>query len=76
MSSFKVCLKDISYCLIVLAGPKKPKKTLEAKVENVLKCLLRVNYFPFELTIKLILNRQTIGILSVLQWHKDLLGVF
>lgn len=75
MSSFKVCLKDISYRLIVLAGLKK-KTTLEAKVENVLKCLLRVNYFPFELTIKLILNRQTIGILSVLQWHKDLLGVF
>lgn len=29
-------------------------------IENALKCLLWVNYFPFELTIKLILNRQTI----------------
>lgn len=58
MSSFKVCIKDISYCLIALTGEKK--KSLEAKVENVLKCLFRVNYFPFELTIKLILNRHTI----------------
>lgn len=44
----KVCLKNISYCLIALTGQKK--KSLKAKVENVLKCLLRVDYFPSELT--------------------------
>lgn len=54
---FKVCLKNISYCLIALTGQKK---TLEVKVENVLKCLWRVDYFPFELTIKLIQNRHMV----------------
>lgn len=53
----KVCPKHIFYWLI---APTGQEQALEAKVEKFLNCLLWVDYFPFELTIKLIQNGHTI----------------